>query len=418
MSDEMENLKIDKDTYVNQATLELLQRRIESNVRNNFVKTVTLPIGGTSVVAVIVAVFLWIPQQVRSFLEQPSVQQTVQDEIDKRITKHFDQPKTQSLIDAMIQKQTSDQIAAQLEARLPDKVADAVNDYLGSERGQRLVEQNLPAAVQQYFAQDGAQENFRHLVDGYLNSEQGKQVIVAELDRLLRPAAERVSQDISDNLERYVAEFEAQSLHGEPKESVGKLEQFLRPENVAELTRRGQPIVLTKTIRPGNRYVASVIEDYLSGFSNAFPKLFQYVSISYAGDGMAGERLVALIPVRQFAWVLQREPAVIEDLLNSGDQPSRPTLEQVNAQLAALFGDAVVRRIPADRPVGSVLKDPTLWAPAVLLGADPAQRERITQVDPLEYPFAVVNDQGGLLAVASRRRMLEGLLKPADAPGP
>ena len=89
MTDEPSNLKIDKDTYVNEATLELLQRRIEANVRSSFLKTVTLPIGGGGILAILVAVFLWVPQKVESFLKDPSVKEMVDGNIQGQIDNYF-----------------------------------------------------------------------------------------------------------------------------------------------------------------------------------------------------------------------------------------------------------------------------------------------------------------------------------------
>jgi hypothetical protein len=55
----IEEIKIDEKNFVNEATLELLQRRIESEVRKNILLSIGAPVGGGGILAILLMFFLW-----------------------------------------------------------------------------------------------------------------------------------------------------------------------------------------------------------------------------------------------------------------------------------------------------------------------------------------------------------------------
>lgn len=71
--DDKEPLRVDSELYVNQATLELLRRQIESEVKGGFFRWIGLPIGGAGVVAILLTVFVWIPDKIEKMAKEQSV---------------------------------------------------------------------------------------------------------------------------------------------------------------------------------------------------------------------------------------------------------------------------------------------------------------------------------------------------------
>lgn len=266
MPNDIEQLTVSNDNHVNPATLELLQRRIESEVRNSFLKTVTLPIGGGGVAAIIVAVLLWVPQKVDSFLKDPGVQETVSKTIQQQVSEYLKMGETQTALKENIREQTSKQIQEEVKNQLPAEVKATV-----------------AVAVKAYFDGTSGKDLVQREVDAYLKGD-GKKLLFDKVDELLRPVAEQQGKSINHNRKRFVIEFEAQALHQNPKASDETLRDYLETENVQKIKKEGRPLVLTKTIRSGNLYYARVIRQYLNGFRNAFGDQLQYVSISYAVD--------------------------------------------------------------------------------------------------------------------------------------
>ncbi len=67
---DQEQIKIADEHYVNEATLELLSRRIDSEVKSSFLKWVGLPIGGAGLVAILWAILFFLPNEVGNFIGQ------------------------------------------------------------------------------------------------------------------------------------------------------------------------------------------------------------------------------------------------------------------------------------------------------------------------------------------------------------
>ena len=391
MASEADNhLKIDKDTYVNEATLELLQRRIEADVRTNFLKTVTLPIGGGGLVAIFVAVFLWVPQKVESFLKDPSVQQMVNGKVHSQIDDYFKREDTKQDMETRIREQTTAQIKEELKSQLPKEVEKAVKiavrDYFTMEEGATFVRQEVRKVVDSHLAQQETQDGIRKLVDEYMKTD-GKKALVEKVEEILRPAVARVGSTISSNRDRAIVEFEPQSLQGREKGTIENLQEYMKRENVDRIRRDGRPVVLTKTIKPTNEYAAFAINDYLLKFRQAFGDQFRYVAISWGGDD-GKERLLALIPSRQFEMVFRQRSADLIVVLNAQAQgaPQLGGEKGVRERLAEWFGPDVLRNIPASQKLGGALANGSVWT------MTPRPNDEV----------AVVDGSGSLIATTTR----------------
>jgi len=126
-------LRVDPEYFVNEATLELLQRRIASGVKTSLVAWVGAPVGLLGILAVIYAIFFTIPQEVEkatnTFLQgegQPILKEKVKDQVNAYLTspsgkdlintqvKQELKPTLTALLDPM--KNNANQLVAQAEA--------------------------------------------------------------------------------------------------------------------------------------------------------------------------------------------------------------------------------------------------------------------------------------------------------------
>lgn len=384
MPEDISNLKIKEDNFVNDATLELLQRRIESNIRGNLMKTLAIPSGAGGVLAIVITLAFLIPQRIDTILDNPASQKVLADEIHQQIAKYFEDPESREKILLVVEGETLKQARGE--------ASKTINEYLNSEKGRAVLTQT----IQLEFAGPSNQELIRSLVDNYLKQD-GRELLIDEIERTLRPAAEVAASTIDENRKRLVEAFDPQALAGDPKRSVEFLQEYLSPASVRMRIDRGMPIVLTKTVRQGNAYDASVIRSYLTGFRDRFGELFRFVSVSY---GLADNKevLIALIPSDRFERQFDRIANKFVDLLNSANDSVPATEEQVRQQIVQWFGPEVTRVIRADWQVDEALTNRQVWT------------EPFAATDEV----AVVDKDGRLIAATSRRRMVEGLLRNND----
>src|SRR3954469_22014758 len=91
MSDE--STRLGGDLAVNEATLELLRHRIEAQVRSSLFRSVGLPVGGAGIVAILIGLFVYVPDQLKKqvdgLIAQPGVQRKLEQEVDKGVTACF-----------------------------------------------------------------------------------------------------------------------------------------------------------------------------------------------------------------------------------------------------------------------------------------------------------------------------------------
>ena len=65
-----ERVKIDEEFNVNPATVELLRRRIESEIKGSFFRWIGFPVGGAGVLAILLTIFGWIPGTISKVVEE------------------------------------------------------------------------------------------------------------------------------------------------------------------------------------------------------------------------------------------------------------------------------------------------------------------------------------------------------------
>ena len=185
--------------FVNEATLEYFKLQIESQVRERIFKWIGIPLGGGGLLAIVFAVWIWIPDKVAQFIDSSEV--------------------------------VSEQIGA--------NVIDYLNDPEG---GGRIV----TSAVEKQF-----------------QSPEIRQVVERAVNEALKPASANLASHIRANQRRLVAELSPVAVTGISKEGMGKLHDFLQSEEAAELRQSRKPLALTLTASGPIRYAAFAIGEYV-----------------------------------------------------------------------------------------------------------------------------------------------------------
>lgn len=367
--------------------LELLEFRLKEKVRQDFLKAVAIPVGGGGVAAIALALFVWIPSQVREMFEGKRVQDQIQSSVQASTQKYLDDPSTKTQIDKAIELQTKKALATEVPMQVAKNVTVTVTNFFASTEGHALVSTNVTGAVKGQFDLREMQDRLRQLVTEYLKGD-GQKVIADAINKELKPISEAMGKSVFLNKDKLVSQLEQQSLRGEPKLSYDHLQQFLKPDNVKTIKKQGLPIILTKEVRAGFRYDLGVIEDYLKGFRDAFGPQFKYVGIFYGAE----QQLAALIDSKVFQAKIRSDagPAILK-LLNSEEKQSR---KEVEAGLSALFGPQATKRVKAEETVVQVLRNPLYWP-------DPQK---------LDASVPVVDSKDRLFATTSREQLIKGLM--------
>lgn len=377
----------DENEAISKETLELLEYRLERKVRQDFLKTVAIPLGGGGAFAIVLAVLVWIPSQIREFFEKKAVQDQIEITIQKNTEKYFSDGTVQKIIADRVQLQVSKLVDAQLPVEVAKAVNIAVTNFFAAAEGKQLLTQTMGASLETQFRSDEMQNRLRTMVTDYLKGD-GRPVIADAINKELKPISQALGKSVFKNKDKLVSQLEQQSLQGEPKLSLEHLRRFLEADNVRTIQKKGLPVILTKEIRAGYQYDRNVIEDYLQGFRRAFGNQFRYVGIFYGPK----KHFVALVDSRDFEKrIRENQGRVVLELLNSEDHL---TESQAEERLAALFGVNAVKRVRADQTVAEVLRNPLYW----------------TAPEKLDDWMAVVDDQQRLFATTSRGQLIKGLM--------
>lgn len=369
MSTPEEQLTIDGTHYVNEATMELLRRRIETDVRRSFWSWIGLPVGGAGILGVLYVVFVAIPNYVVDYVDS-----------DEKIKSRMDTAVVDYLKD---EERGGHLIKAQVDEASGPMVQAAVPSYLASEEGQRLLREGIDQVVAEYYEGDEGKKRIRELVSEYMDSKPVRDLIRTAVSKALSPAVARLTDEIRANLSELVVEVApvptAARLN---KGAMDKLHDFLRSEEAERIKQSGQPITLGLTAGKGRRYTAFAIHKYISLLEQRFGSQFDHVLILDEHD-----KFLALIPA-QLADEQRRDGFM--DIVNSTSN-SMPRRE-VLARLSALFGPSVKFSISTTDTAAQALRNP-LW-----------------QEMPPDGPVAVLDPTGEFVGVTTRRNLVENVL--------
>lgn len=361
MANAERELRVEKDMYVNEATLELLQRRIETDVKTGFWKWIGLPVGGAGILAILYVLIWGFPQYVRIALQNNPL---VEEKIQTVATVYLQDPDTGGAF-----------IGEQVKRASEPLVNDAVKKYLASEAGQQIIGNQTST----YFASaDG-----RKLAEEAIKKQIKEPDVLEKIRAAVKDALkEEIAKTIQKKKTLLVAEIaDWGQLESLDKQSIDFLDDFLRGDKPSRIIASGRPLVLTFVIGGGNRYVKPIIERYIVKLRNTFKEQFRHVLILDRD-----KRFLSLVDCERFKQGLNSELII---LLNSKQQDV--STDEARRFLRSKFGPGAIVAISTARKLGDALTD-SLWSS---LGDDDA--------------VAVVGNRGQFDGITSLNRLIDGL---------
>lgn len=426
---EEEKIQVESNLYVNEATLELLKRRMESDVKRDFFRWVGLPVGGAGIAAVLFFLFVWGPQTIENYVaEDPDVQEQLRETVVETTQAYLQNPDAgqqlvrthvgESTLDYLTDEETGQKMVRETvrQAAL-ENLQKQVAAYFDSEEGQAFLARRLAEETADYFATEDGNKRLAQAVQEGLQSDRVRTLITQTISRAVQPFAEKVQQSLSKHKDDVVTDLLRAEVRRDPegydvvqlpgmtaekvslaqfgKGSVPELYRFLSSPEAEKIAESGRPLALTFHLQSGARYAARAIEVYVDELKNRFGDQFAYCLI------LQGEkdRFVALVEVSELADVL--ESSRREDfmgLLNASAEDVAP--EDARRKMAQLLG---TRREPIElRPeltIWEALRSPA-WMSLPL-------RSKNAE---LEEGLPVVDTAGSFEGVLTRGHLISRLL--------
>ena len=417
-----EKVKVEEELYVNDATLELLQRRIESNVKSNFFRSVGLPVGGAGILAILFGLFYWGPQTIQDYVsEDEAFQQKLQQTVLETTREYLGDPESgrevvrshvaATTVEYLKDEESGQKVVQELvretaRANLQQQVAA----YFEKPEGQEFLRNRLA----EYFGTNAGQKQLAEAVRGGLASNAVQKLITQTISREIQPFADRVQQSVSQHKDDLVTEllqakvtpdpegYDVVELPGMraqvaniPKGGVSDLRRFLKSPEADQIARSGRPMALTFRMFSGAHYVADAIDTYLDELKERFGEQFAYCLI-LEKEG----RFVALATVKELGGVMSRpEREEFVSILNASAEEMKP--DQARWEVGRLLG--TVREPIELRPELTVLE--ALRSPEWMLMAGQAD------VPDLEEGLPLVDASGSFEGVLTRGHLIAGLLR-------
>lgn len=418
MSEELpSNVDLDQ---VNEATLELLERRISANVRGEFLKTISLPIGGGGLLAIVFSVMVWVPTQVESLINGMVKGLDIEGKVET-LANEMVQPLVAEELAAEVNRQLSSEVADYLDSPMGKKslaegASDAVNialpeivsGSLGSVVDNALpgvvsgslgsvVDNALPGVVAgslgnevaEAFKKNEVQQLIAGQVSRYVQNE-GKDLIRDTVQKTLLPTLETSMNSIESKSGELVGEIADESVttvNRGPKGGWVDLEKFLRDLREAPPDQKKKPVVLTLTVGIGPYYGANAIREWHQAVSEEAEERFRHVVLLYGNQRTGGE-FIASINKDGFRRKLDDSEDELMTLL--GRKSEEFSRKQAESALQAMFGTECTRRICEVDKIGEVLRSSRIWPP-----------------DPKPDTGVPVVDDRGILVGFTTRGMLE-----------
>jgi hypothetical protein len=333
-------VQVPASLQVNEATLELLERRIEANVKASFFKSVGAPVGLAGIAAIAYTLFSWIPGHISSYLEKdPTFKIGLQN---AAVAYLNDEKRGRPFVQQQIELTAREQIPGMVNEQVRSEVAA----YFKGAEGRQAVTAQVTGSVDAYFKSTGLAA-IRQQVASHLGGDEVKQLIRDQVKRELGPGVASLLEPVMKNSRQQVSVAleieEALRVDRRPglveKSTIEELRRQLESAEGRRLKSGDQAIAMTKTVRRGSKYVADVIHLYLDTLQQEFGPRFRHVVILDA-DGS----FLARVEPRLFRQRLEAAREPLMRVLNA--EAAAITPAQVQGELNRLFGVAADVALP------------------------------------------------------------------------
>lgn len=362
--------------HVNEATLELLERRIESKVKTSFFAWIGAPVGLAGIGAIAFTLFSYIPSNISSYLEKdPRFMAT----LDTAAKAYLADPKRgQAFLKLQIDQSTRAAVADQVQAEVAAYFADPAG-------GKKAVATQVASAADAYFKTSGLPA-IQQQVAAYLTGSEVKQLVRDQVKRELEPRLAGLLEPVMKNTRQQVTVVAAlPDVVGIEKAAIEDLDRALRGPQGQELRSSTRPVALTIRIRRGHVYDAGAIQFYLDTLQRELPGRLRHVVI-----GDADGTFLARVDPPLFQARLRGNADPIMRVLNAGPEL---TAASARTQLNGLFAAKVDTAIAPGTTTRDALRAP-LWdgGPAVAV--------------------AVLDEQRRFLGTTTREQLLDAVFRP------
>lgn len=367
MAEDKPRIATEEKLFVNEATLDYFKLQLESQVRERVFKWVGIPLGGGGLLALVFALWVWIPGKVQQFIDSSDV---VQKELKVSVESYLSNPEHGgALVEAYLSSKAGKQA-------LREGLQPMVSAYFASEDGKRLIEEQARTVMTEYFDHDQGRAVITSAVQEQFRSPEVRKIVETAVNEALRPASENLSSHIRANQDRLIAELTPIEVAGIEKESLGKLHRFLQSREADELRQSGKPIALTLTASGHIRYAAFAIQEYVQSLQEEL-NLRRVIIL-----GPQGSFLAAVLPTRFLAGLDNELVALLNE---RNFERSRQNLLGL---LESKFGSNALSSLPSTLTIREALTN----------GPWESWRETNEQVAVLEGgKFAGLTDRGRLI---------------------
>jgi len=136
---DQEPIKVEKDLYVNAATLELLQRRMASEVKANFFYSIGAPVGGAGILAILFVLFIWVPRTIHDYV---SKDEQIQSKLKAAVQSFLDGEEGREFVRAQITNSTTAYLTSKAQQLVAQPVKFEVEEHFKSTGGRQILQMN------------------------------------------------------------------------------------------------------------------------------------------------------------------------------------------------------------------------------------------------------------------------------------
>ena len=377
-----DNLQLD----VNAATLELLQRRIESQVMSSILRMFGIPVAGGGVFAVVIAALFWIPSQIKSVIEDGALVKTY---VAAAVEKYLGDDKQGrpfisdqielSLANYFVAGKGKDEVAKLIQARFADP---EFKTDLGA-----MVNQQTELSVEKYFVEGKGTSEVAKLIQAQLTDDKIREVLTAAINAELRGMDVNRTGPISDNLQKHVATT-TEVVDPTDKASFGVLERFLNRPETKQAGELGRPFILGFHVGRSDYYQPSAIDNQVQKIKATYPKSAVYFLLKRQTEGTFVALAGPVTPVPDGADRSKRLITMLE----------KPWTDLATAQAEVrslnIFPTIITAQLPDLVPLETAMRT-SVWS----------------HPDKLDEKVAVVNAKQQFMGTTTRGQIIEALLK-------